>query len=124
VNLGEMKYPSDWDELNIFYADSPKGKWKPHKLNPVKKDVRNSRPAGSLFDWKGQLYRPAQNSSVRYGYGISINKILQLSPDEFVEEEVSKILPEWNEAVLGTHTLSTSRDLTVIDCLMRRSRFS
>ncbi len=124
VNLGEMKYPSDWDELYIFYADSPKGEWKPHKRNPVKKDVRNSRPAGSLFEWKGQLCRPAQNSSVRYGYGISINKILRLSPDEFVEEEVSKILPEWNQAVLGTHTLSRSRDLTVIDCLMRRSRFS
>ena len=62
----------------------PLGPWKPHKRNPVKSDVRNSRPAGRLFYWNGDLYRPAQDSSQRYGYAMSINRVLRLTPDEFV----------------------------------------
>ena len=41
----------------------------------VKSDVRGSRPAGALFEWNGDVYRPAQDSSGRYGYAISINRI-------------------------------------------------
>lgn len=123
VNIGEDGYPTDWDELYIFYSDTPMGEWKPHKQNPVKTDVRGSRPAGQLFYWKNQLYRPAQDSSVRYGYGISINKVRKLTVDEFAEEEVSKILPRWSKNVIGTHTLNSANDFTVIDCLIRRRRF-
>lgn len=123
TNVGELKYPSDWDELHIFYANDPKGEWKPHQRNPVKTDVRSSRPAGRLFEWHGDLYRPAQDSSERYGYAISINRILRLSPDDFAEEEVSKILPRWHKNVLATHTLNSADDLTMIDCLMKRNRF-
>jgi hypothetical protein len=110
------------DELHLYYSPSPLGPWKPHKRNPVKSDVRNSRPAGRLFYWKGDLYRPAQDSSRRYGYGMRINKVLRLSPTEFVEEEVSHVLPQWRKDLRGTHTLNMCEDLTVIDCLIHRKR--
>ena len=110
------------DELHIFYSETPFGPWKPHKQNPVKLDVRNSRPAGRLFHWKGNLYRPAQDSSRRYGYGMRINKVVRLTASEFVEEEVSQVLPQWRKDLRGTHTLNICEDLTVIDCLIHRRR--
>ena len=110
------------DELHLYYSSSPLGPWKPHKQNPVKSDVRNSRPAGRPFYWNGDLYRPAQDSSQRYGYAMTINRIQRLTPDEFVEQEVSKILPQWRRDLRGTHTLNMCEDLTIIDCLVHRRR--
>ncbi|MDQ3665645.1 MAG: hypothetical protein M3410_03425 [Acidobacteriota bacterium] len=124
VSIGASGASKNWDELHIFYSASPLGPWRPHRRNPVKSDVRCSRPAGRLFYVNGDLFRPAQDCSKHYGYGISINKVIQLTPDEFHEEEVSKILPEWNKRIIGTHTLNSYDDITVIDCLMKRRRFS
>lgn len=121
VSIAEHSIP---DELYLFSAPSPLGPWTPHRRNPVKSDVRGSRPAGALFEWNGEVYRPAQNSSGRYGYAISINRVMQLDHDQFREEQVSSILPNWSERLLATHTLSIAGDLTVVDCLVKRSRFS
>ncbi len=119
VSIAENCVP---DELYIYYADSPVGPWTPHRRNPVKSDVRGARPAGKLFYCNGDLYRPAQDSSGRYGYAISINRITLLDEEDFQEEEVSKILPNWDKKLLGTHTLSMAEELTIVDCLVKRSR--
>lgn len=121
VSIAENSIP---DELYLFSAETPLGPWSPHPRNPVKSDVRGSRPAGKLFNWNGDLYRPAQDSSGRYGYAISINKVVQLDREGFREEQVSSILPNWNKDLLGTHTISISGDLTVVDCLVKRARWS
>lgn len=121
VSIAEHSIP---DELYLFSAETPLGPWIPHRRNPVKSDVRGSRPAGALFNWNDDLYRPAQNSSGRYGYAISINRVTQLDDERFSEEQVSEILPNWNKNLLGTHTISIAGDLTVVDCLMKRSRWS
>ena len=110
------------DELHIYYSSTPLGPWRPHEKNPVKSDVRNSRPAGRMFYWNGDLCRPAQDSSRRYGYGMTINRIVRLTPTEFVEEEVSKVLPQWRKDLRGTHTLNICDDVTVVACLVRRRR--
>lgn len=120
VSMSEHSIP---DELYLFTADTPLGPWTPHARNPVKSDVRGSRPAGALFEWNGDVYRPAQDSSGRYGYAISINRIMQLDKERFSEEHVSSILPNWDKDLLATHTISIAGDLTVVDCLIKRSRF-
>jgi hypothetical protein len=120
VSIAENSIP---DELYLFYADTPLGPWTPHVRNPVKSDVRGSRPAGNLFNWHGSVYRPAQDSSGRYGYAVAINKVTQLDQEGFCEEQVSHILPNWDKRLLGTHTISMAGDLTVVDCLVRRSRW-
>ena len=122
ASVGEAKFPSDWDELYLYYAQHPKGPWKPHKKNPVKTDVKGSRPAGRPFYYQGDLYRPAQDSSKFYGYAITLNKIIRITLEEFIEQEVHKIVPSWDKRVIGTHTINSADDLTVIDCLMRRRR--
>ena len=60
---------------------------------------------------------------MRYGYATVINQITSLSPTEYSEVEVAKVLPNWDKEVLGVHTLNASDELTVIDCLIRRKRF-
>ena len=120
VSIAEHSIP---DELYLFSAPSPFGPWKPHKRNPVKSDVRGSRPAGGLFEWNGEVYRPAQDSSGRYGYATSINRVIQLDHDQYQEEQVSSIQPNWSKNLLATHTISIAGDLTVVDCLVKRSRW-
>jgi hypothetical protein len=107
-------------ELHLFYAETPLGAWRPHRGNPVKADVRSSRPAGRIVCRNGDYYRPAQ---IGPGTAMSINRIERLDPDEYLETEVSKVLPDWTRAIVGTHTLNGSDGLTVIDGQLRRNRF-
>jgi hypothetical protein len=111
------------DELHAFHADSPVGPWTPHRNNPIKSDVRSARPAGRIFENHGQLYRPAQDCSKRYGYAVSINRILQLDPETYEEVELGKVGPNWGPNVEGVHTFNVAGNMTVIDCLVRRRRF-
>lgn len=122
VNISAPNVTVNWEELHLYSADSPLGPWIPHAQNPVKSDVRNSRPAGKVFRYEGQLMRPAQDSSRRYGYATVINRIETLTMHEFREEPVAHILPEWDSQVVGTHTLNSVDGLTVIDCVLKRRR--
>lgn len=115
---------SSWDELHLFHAPTPFGPWTPHRRNPVKSDVRSARPAGRLFQRGGQWYRPSQDCSVRYGYGISINRITRLTPTEYEEVVVQHIAPDWAPNLIGTHTLNAAGRLTVIDGNRHRRRWS
>lgn len=124
VNIQEEGVLVNWDELHLYHSDSLLGPWKPHARNPVISDVRSARPAGRLFWANDILYRPSQDSSMRYGYATTISKIDTLSPTEYGETEVAKILPDWDKDILGVHTLNAAGELTVIDCLTRRRRFS
>lgn len=121
VNLGDAG-DGDYDEMHIYHADNLCGEWQAHRLNPVKSDVRNARPAGRLFERNGALYRPAQIGVPLYGSGISINRILKLSTEEFLEQEVGRILPQRTGNFLGVHTLNQAGKLSVVDGFVRRTR--
>jgi hypothetical protein len=123
VNIQEQGVTVNWDELHLYYSESPRGPWRPHARNPVVSDVRSARPAGRLFWSNSVLYRPSQDSSLRYGYATTISKITNLSPSQYAETEVLKIVPDWHPDVLGIHTLNFLDEITVIDCLTKRSRF-
>jgi hypothetical protein len=122
VNVEEEGVAVNWDELHLYYSDSLLGPWKPHARNPIVSDVRSARPAGRLFWSNDVLYRPGQDSSLRYGYATTINKITNLSAVAYNEVEVVKILPDWDDNIVGVHTLNYVDDLTVIDCLTKRRR--
>jgi hypothetical protein len=61
---------------------------------------------------------------VRYGYGISINRITRLTPTEYEEVVVQHIAPDWAPSLIATHTLNAAGRLTVIDANRRRRRWS
>jgi len=118
-----MSDPSCWDdELHLFHAPTPLGPWTPHRRNPVKSDLRGARPAGRLYRVNGDLYRPAQDCSERYGQAITINRIVRINPDEFQEVVASEIRPRWAAGLLRTHTINAASGLTVIDGEIRRRR--
>jgi len=103
------------EDLHLFHASSPLGPWTPHRRNPVKSDVRSARPAGALFWWNGELLRPAQDCSVRYGYAITLHRVLRLNASEYREEPVARIDPCWTDGLRGTHTLNAVPGLVVLD---------
>jgi hypothetical protein len=122
INIEEEGVAVNWDELHLYYSESPLGPWKPHARNPVVSDVRSARPAGRLFWSNNALYRPSQDSSLRYGYATTISKVTNLSPSAYEETEVIKIRPDWDNDIIGIHTVNFTDEMTVIDCLIRRRR--
>lgn len=105
-------------ELHLFFAPDWRGPWQPHRFNPVKSDARSSRPAGAFFQLDGVLYRPSQNCSRRYGGGITINRVTEMSERRFREEPVLKLNPgpawAWPD---GLHTINAVDDVTLVDGL-------
>ena len=102
--------------LHAFYADTPFGPWRPHMRNPVKVDIRSSRPAGAPFCVNGTFYRPAQDCSRTYGGRIAINRIEDLTPARFAEATVAHVEPNRRSRFgRALHTLSFAGDYCVVD---------
>ena len=84
--------------------------------------MRSARPAGKIFSHNNKIYRPSQNGSNYYGYGISINEINKINEENFEEVVVSHILPKWDNSVKRVHTFSYDNGLSVIDAKIKRRR--
>lgn len=103
-------------DLYMAFANSLFDEFKQHPKNPVKVDVSSARSAGTPFILDGKIYRPAQNCTKTYGGSIVINRITELSEENFSEEFEKEIKPDlYNEYKEGFHTLSECGDLTLID---------
>lgn len=103
-------------KLFAWHAVELAGPWIPHAGNPLKTDVRSSRPAGTPFVHAGQLYRPSQDCSTGYGAAVVLNRVDRLDPQEFSEELVSVLRPDpAGPYPDGLHTLAMAGDRTVID---------
>ena len=109
------------DELHLFHAPGLRGEWQPHRKNPVRSDARCARPAGRLFWRKGALHRPAQICVPRYGAGLAVHRVLRLTPHDYCERQVERIVPA-GDGLLGLHTLNQAGHLTVVDGFTRRRR--
>ncbi|MFX1384036.1 MAG: hypothetical protein ACFFBP_16485 [Promethearchaeota archaeon] len=102
--------------LILYYSDNLFGPWSAHPLNPVKIDIRSSRPAGNLFLYNGRLIRPAQDCSQEYGQRIILNEILKLTTTEFKERMIKSVkLEEREKFNKGIHTISSFNNSTLID---------
>jgi hypothetical protein len=116
----EPEGASSSEELFIFYSESgPLGPWNPHQQNPVISDIRQSRPAGNFYLEGGQLIRPSQDCSVRYGYGLNLNRVDCLTKTTYRETLIKKITPDWfSNRCLATHTLNRNQSFEVLDVQM------
>jgi hypothetical protein len=109
--------------LYIYFADELEGVYKPHPANPVKMDIRSSRPAGLPFIHEGNLYRPGQDCSETYGKRVAISRIVKLSETEFEEELFKYLGPLKNSRYSrGFHTVFGLGRYTLIDA--KRSKFN
>jgi hypothetical protein len=106
------------DELHLYHARELLGEWQPHRRNPVKSDARSTRPAGRTYWRNGALHRPAQICAPRFGAGLAIQRVLRLTPEDYAERQVARVLPQ--AGILGLHTVNRAGPLTVIDAFARR----
>lgn len=102
-------------ELSVFFSESPFGPWSVHPLNPVKSDIRSARPAGRPFVHGGSLYRPVQDCSRRYGGGVSLCRIEELTPQRFKETVVRPLKFDLPLQNLGSHTFNFDEEFEVTD---------
>lgn len=69
------------DGLVLYSSDSFEGPWRPHPQNPVRVDVRRSRPAGSVWtEADGTVVRVAQDCAARYGEAVVIQEVESMVP--------------------------------------------
>jgi len=123
TNMREHVSGSSNDDLFLFYSeDLQRGHWTAHPCNPIVSDVTRARPAGNIFEHEGNLYRPAQDCSVRYGFGIRIQEILKISESEYVEREAAFIHPRRGGRMLAMHSYSRAGRIVFSDALHERWR--
>ena len=123
TNVRMLEGASKHDELHLYYADSLLAdEWRPHPQNPIVSDVRSARPAGKIFEKEGKWYRPSQDCSVRYGYGMQIAEIISLEEDKYKERIIEYIEPNWSKDLLATHSFNQENRFSVIDALIQRKK--
>lgn len=105
----------EFDTLLAFHAETPRGPWTPHALNPLETNVLGGRPGGRPFLRKGVLVRATQIGAPWYGHAIELREILTLTPDAWEERVVAEFLP--GPGLIGTHTMNADGDVRVIDTL-------
>jgi hypothetical protein len=106
----------DQVKLFLFMAERLRGPWRAHPRNPVKVDRRSSRSGGRPFVHEGVLYRPAQDCTATYGGAVVLNRVLELTPERFAEEEAVRIEPDPKGPYPhGLHHFVPSGELTIID---------
>lgn len=109
--------------IHLYYADSPLGEWQAHPQNPIKMNRTSSRGAGKIFSHDGDLYRPAQDCTPRYGSAVVFNRIEKMTTSEYCEVENIKIIPPDHWRTLGIHTFNACEDLQAVDFIGYRNRF-
>jgi hypothetical protein len=110
------------EELWLYSSDRLDGTWDPHPLNPVVADARHARPGGTPFFWQGELFRPAQDASQRYGGGLVLCCIERLSATEYEETPRWRLIPT-GRSITGLHTYSLSERFEALDWRVRHWRF-
>ena len=112
---------SSLDALYLFHAPSLFADWQAHPRNPVVWDIRSARPGGRIFSHQGELIRPSQDSSRRYGYALRFNRITSLSETGYAESPAGAFTPA-HSRYLATHTFNEAGDITMVDAILRRRK--
>jgi hypothetical protein len=113
--VGDLRDQAD-ARLHLFMADRLRGPWRRHLRSPVKDDLASARPAGTPFVVDGQLYRPSQDCSRRYGEAVVIQRVDVLTPEVYAETPVLRIEPDpAGPYPHGLHTISAAGGRTLID---------
>jgi hypothetical protein len=105
------------EELHLFYSNTLEGEYSPHELNPIKINVRGSRPGGAPFvDDNGRLVRPAQNSTHTYGESVVLYQIQELTTTTYLETEIGEVSPDpQSKYNKGLHTFSKVGNRYIVD---------
>lgn len=106
--------------LYLFHSKSPVGTaWFPHAKNPLRVDPDGGRNAGLILEG-ARVIRAAQRQGFdQYGNGLLFYEIDELSETVYSERLVSEIKCDYRRGLLGSHHLSTTGGITVVDHVER-----
>lgn len=106
-------------ELNVYFADSLLGNYRPHLKNPIKLGLNGTRSAGDFIVTEGEIYRPSQNCQNTYGESITIFKITELNEETFSEVPYMTISPDQfsrrRNRITKIHTINSQVGFILID---------
>lgn len=122
MSSSEKTFAGD-ESLFLFFSATPFGPWQPHPKNPIVTDVRTCRPAGHLFVEDGQLIRPSQDCSQRYGGAVCFSRVDTLSEEDYAETPIAELGADWLAGNLGCHTFNQSPNFQVVDGRTLLGRF-
>lgn len=91
--FGTLEPSAGEQTLVLFHAEQLAGPWQPHPMNPIATGFSNTRSAGRVIQRGKRLLRPAQDSSTTYGGALVINEIVTLTPEDYQERLVRRIVP-------------------------------
>jgi hypothetical protein len=120
TNLDRSGLDDHCSELCLFHASSPfDPNWIPHPQNPLRIDADGGRNAGLILEDK-RIFRGAQRQGFdQYGKGLMVYEIVELNEQAYVERLVSEIDCNFRNGLLGSHHMSTTGKITVVDHLDR-----
>lgn len=75
-----------------------------------------ARNAGAWFTYEGEVYRPAQDSTVCYGHKLVIQKVRREADGSFGFKEVRRDTSPLKGMGLGFHTFNMYKNYIVVDC--------
>lgn len=77
-------------------------------------DNKNSRMGGQLFEYKGEIYYPAQDCNKNYGSAIQIKRV-RFNNNTFSCEVMKRIISPHPKMTLGLHTINEYKGVVVVD---------
>lgn len=107
------KVPNVQEDLYLYKSERFDGGYE--EIGLVSQGREHSRPAGDLFEVKGDLYRPAQNCSKCYGGAVEIMKSSMTVEHKYEEEYSFSLNPASFRYNLGLHTINFYEGGCVID---------
>ena len=121
---GKLNYHEHDSELHIFYTDNlDSNNWISHPKNPVIFNSNQSRNAGKINSNDGELYRVFQEQGFSiYGKKFGVSKILELDTENYKEEIIFIVEPNFYNQIIGTHHYSFDKNLMALDFQNIRSR--
>lgn len=109
-------FPSH-DKLEVFSKNEDEEFF--HKEDTVSFEEDIARNAGDWFEYKGDIYRPAQDCTKVYGGAIILQKVIK-NEKGFTFENIKRIESTSAKYNIGCHTLNTYKGITVLDAKAKR----
>ena len=98
--------------LDIYRWDENRSRFVPYLQIPS--ETPNSRMGGAVFEYKGEIYYPAQSCIRSYGEAIDIKRI-RVESGRWKVESVLQIESPHPKYPLGLHTLNEYKGIVIID---------
>lgn len=80
----------------------------------VRLDDKHARMAGQFFEYKGKIYRPAQDCNEQYGGAVIIDEVEKVG-GQYVFKPIKRLTSKHPRLHQGMHTLNMYKGVAVID---------